>query len=44
VDISITHLDASFENPEYKPVFMRGHAVEVSVIAQQLHTLEILGC
>src|SRR5712691_10053821 len=36
---SIPHLDASFENPEYKPVFMRGHAVSVSVTAQYLYML-----
>ena len=40
--VSITHLDASFENPAYKTVFMRGRTVSVSVTAQQLHTLVML--
>jgi hypothetical protein len=31
---SMTHLDASFENPAYKSVFMSGPAVEVFVTAQ----------
>ena len=43
VDFSITQLDASFENPAYKTVFMRGRTVSVSVTAQQLHTLVMLG-
>jgi hypothetical protein len=39
----ILHLDASFENPASKTVFMRGRTVSVSVTAQQLHTLVMLG-